>query len=112
MGWLHGSGAARETNVKENTMHASTKRRLVAVLSTATFVLSASAAQATCKGQAEGVCAADAACTWVGDYVRKDGIAVKGYCRSRGGSSSRAPSAANEGTVVTGMASQATGKPE
>jgi hypothetical protein len=43
--------------------------------------LNASAVGAECKGQAATLCENDQSCSWVNAYQRKDGRAVKGFCR-------------------------------
>jgi hypothetical protein len=44
-------------------------------------------AETSCKGLVVDECGNQAACLWVRGYTRKDGKAVGGYCRSKGGKS-------------------------
>ena len=41
-----------------------------------------------CKGSIEKVCEANSDCSWVKPYTRKDGKAVKGFCRNKPGKAS------------------------
>jgi hypothetical protein len=81
-------------------MHIKAWRRPAAFI-----VLAASAAtsfnvSAACKGQVENACVADASCSWVASYVRKDGAAVNGYCRSKGGNSAADAAASGAKTAA------------
>ncbi len=60
--------------------------------STAAFAvsLSTTGVASQCKGLVENVCSADAQCTWVDGYVRKDGRAVSAHCRKSPGSNAAA----------------------
>lgn len=40
-------------------------------------------AAAACKGLSSGACQKDDNCSWVKDYVRKDGVKVAGHCKSK-----------------------------
>jgi hypothetical protein len=38
---------------------------------------------AECKGLESGPCQKNDSCSWVKPYTRKDGVKVKGYCKSK-----------------------------
>lgn len=42
-------------------------------------------ADTACRGLAADRCGVQSGCLWVKGYTRKDGKAVDGYCRSKGG---------------------------
>lgn len=48
------------------------------------FGVGSALAESACKGLEQGACEGKADCTWVGGYVRKDGVQVAAYCKSRG----------------------------
>ena len=43
----------------------------------------ASVHAAACKGLEVGPCQRNASCSWVKPFVRKDGVKVRGHCKSR-----------------------------
>ena len=55
--------------------------RLSALFGTVVLLLPSLGVASECKGKAQDVCAADAACIWVEGYTRKDGREVSSYCR-------------------------------
>jgi len=46
-------------------------------------------AATACKGLSSGACQKDDNCSWVKDYVRKDGVKVAGHCKSKPKSSGK-----------------------
>ena len=40
-------------------------------------------AATTCKGLSSNACQKNSTCSWVKDYVRKDGVKVTGHCKSK-----------------------------
>ncbi|MCP5437223.1 MAG: hypothetical protein R3E46_02825 [Sedimenticolaceae bacterium] len=52
-----------------------------ALLAAALIVPSAASAASPCKGLQADACSADAQCTWVNGYVRKDGRSVASHCK-------------------------------
>jgi hypothetical protein len=72
--------------MKMNRVHCLGLSVLSATLLVGSGIGSASA-ESACKGLEQGVCEGKADCTWVGGYVRKDGVNVAAYCKSRGKSS-------------------------
>lgn len=77
-------------------MHVIVSRRLAAFATVAMLAAAGQAVGATCKGQPEQACTTDATCVWVSGYARKDGVEVKGYCRSKGSNKSEKPQAKSE----------------
>lgn len=59
---------------------------LLAMLLALTF--GNASAESVCKGMSQSSCSSKDVCTWVNGYTRKDGVKVKGYCRSKGKSGS------------------------
>lgn len=57
-------------------------------LSLSLGVASVQAASA-CKGLGSSACQKDTNCSWVKDYVRKDGVKVAGHCKSKPKSSGK-----------------------
>jgi hypothetical protein len=72
-----------KANVKENIMSVPVLRRIAATSLVSLVLAYSGGAVAACKGMAEPACTAEAACAWVAGYERKDGIEVKGYCRTK-----------------------------
>jgi hypothetical protein len=87
------SRSHRQYNRESIKMHHKAWRRPAATIVLAIAAVTSLNVSAACKGQAENACVADASCTWVASYVRKDGAAVNGYCRSKGGNSAAAAGA-------------------
>ncbi|MBT8114957.1 MAG: hypothetical protein KJP04_06240 [Arenicella sp.] len=64
-------------------------RKFKSALITSTLLLSLAAAgmpanaASQCKSLANNACAANAECTWVQGYERKDGRTVKSFCRAK-----------------------------
>lgn len=55
-----------------------------AAISAAVFLAPIGASAASqCKGMAENACQAQAQCTWVDGYTRKDGRSVAAHCKSK-----------------------------
>jgi len=57
-------------------------------------------AQSACKGLENSACSANASCSWVEGYERKDGRKVKSFCRTKSAAKKK----------VLGNASKTTGK--
>ena len=55
---------------------------LILTLSLALGAMPLQAATA-CKGLGSSACQKNSNCSWVKDYVRKDGVKVSGYCKSK-----------------------------
>lgn len=74
------------------------ERKGFKVLGTCALALSlslgAASAQAAsaCKGLGSSACQKDTNCSWVKDYVRKDGVKVTGHCKSKPKSSGKSES--------------------
>ena len=70
------------------TIHSLVKTAFFVVLFSV-FSFTGMANAATCKGMPKSQCSTQSSCSWVDSYKRSDGVAVNGYCGSKGGQSAK-----------------------
>jgi hypothetical protein len=73
-----------------------------ALLAGMVLAVSSVSAASQCQGIQQDQCAAQADCTWVNGYVRKDGRSVSSHCKAKGGKKSAGQ--ADAGTLKTDVA--------
>ena len=82
------------------------KSALIAGLLVSLAFSSQANAASVCKGLENSACDSTSSCSWVEGYTRKDGKAVKSFCRSKAKSKTTKSNKLAKKTVKTSTASK------